>query len=144
MPNFTATFLPGVKYQRTVSKFTKKKKKKENHCFAFNPSRHINQRRQISRNVHVGVVQQRQRNVQKSVMHVQIFCFDNPTYSVLLFCRSRCRGRRVQKQSCLFYHPVRSNLFCNKSGCNSISAINTAGGKRGKRGKLFLLLLNCW
>ena len=121
---------------------------KENRCLAFNPSRHnsrlINQRLQISRNVHVGVVQQRQRNVQKSVMHVQIFCFDNPTYSVLLFCRSRCRRRRVQKQCCLFYYPVRSNLSCNKSGCNSISAINTAGGKRGKQGKLLLLLLNCW
>ena len=57
---------------------------------------------------------------------------------------SRCRRRRVEKQCCLFYHQVRSNLSCNKSGCNSISAINTAGGKRGKRGKLFLLLLNCW
>ena len=87
-------------------------------------------------------------------MHVQIFCFDNPAYSVLLLCRSRCRRRRVEKQCCLFYHPVRSNLSCNKSGCKSITAINTAGGKRGKQGKLEIiiiiiiiiikLLVNCW
>jgi len=44
------------------------------------------------RHVHVVVVQRRQRNVQKSVMHVQSCCFAN--LNLLLFCRSRCRRRR--------------------------------------------------
>ena len=40
---------------------------------------------------HVVVVQRRQRNVQKSVMHVQSCCFAN--LNLLLFCRSLCRRR---------------------------------------------------
>ena len=39
----------------------------------------------------VVVVQRRQRNVQKSVMHVQSCCFAN--LNLLLFCRSLCRRR---------------------------------------------------
>ena len=39
------------------------------------------------RHFHVVVVQRRQRNVQKSVMHVQSCCFTCSTYCV--FCRSR-------------------------------------------------------
>ena len=39
-----------------------------------------------------GTFQRRQRNVQKSVMHVQSCCFTN--LNLLLFCRSRCRRRR--------------------------------------------------
>ena len=42
-----------------------------------------------SKHFHVAVVQWRQRNVQKSVIHVQSCCFAN--LSLLLFCRSRCR-----------------------------------------------------
>ena len=42
-------------------------------------------------NVKVVVVQRRQRNVQKSVMHVQSCCFAN--LNLLMFCRSRCRRR---------------------------------------------------
>ena len=41
---------------------------------------------------HVVVVQQRQRNVQKSVIHVQSCCF--AYLNLLLICRSRCRRRR--------------------------------------------------
>ena len=41
---------------------------------------------------HVLVMQGLQRNVQKSVMHVQSCCFPNQTYC--FFCRSRCRPRR--------------------------------------------------
>ena len=51
--------------------------------------------RQIAKlgsSVHVVVVQQRQRNVQKSVMNEQSCCFAN--ISLLVFCRSRCRRRR--------------------------------------------------
>ena len=44
------------------------------------------------RHFHFVVVQRQQRNVQKSVMHVQSCCFAN--LSLLLFCRSRCRRRR--------------------------------------------------
>ena len=38
------------------------------------------------RKFHVEGVQQRQRNVQKNVMHWQIYCFVNK--NLLLFCRS--------------------------------------------------------
>ena len=38
------------------------------------------------RKFHVARVQQRQRNVQKNVMHWQIYCFVNK--NLLLFCRS--------------------------------------------------------
>ena len=44
------------------------------------------------RHFHVVVVQWRQRNVQKSVMHVQSCCFVN--LNLLLLCSSRCRCRR--------------------------------------------------
>ena len=47
----------------------------------------IKQAREIS-NFHVAVVQRRQRNVEKSVMHVQSCCFAN--IYLLLFCCSRC------------------------------------------------------
>ena len=43
------------------------------------------------RKFHVVVVQQRQRTVQKSVMHVKKCCFVN--LNLLLFCSSRCRRR---------------------------------------------------
>ena len=45
------------------------------------------------RQFHVAVVQRRQRNVQKSVMHVQSCCFANLNLRALV-CRSRCRRRR--------------------------------------------------
>ena len=62
-------------------------KEKESCCmvFPFSTKRDI-------RHFHVVVVQRRLRNVQKSVMHVQCFCFSN--LKLLLFCRSRCRRRR--------------------------------------------------
>ena len=44
------------------------------------------------RQFHVVVVQRRQRNVQKSVMHVQSCCF--ACLNLLLFCRTRCHRRR--------------------------------------------------
>ena len=51
------------------------------------------------RQFHVVVVQWRQRNVQKSVMHVQSCFFAN--LNLLLFCRSRCRRRRLCLSSLL-------------------------------------------
>ena len=52
-------------------------KEKESCCLVFPSST----KREI-RHFHVVVVQRRQRNVQKSVMHVQSCCFANLTYLV--------------------------------------------------------------
>ena len=65
----------------TCIKFQEKKKEGRCRVFTF-PT--IGEIRQCL----VVVVQRRQRNVQKSVMHVQSCCFTN--LNLLLFCRSRC------------------------------------------------------
>ena len=63
-------------------------KEKESRCLVF-PS----WTKREMRHFHVVVVQRRLRNVQKSVMHEQSYCFAN--LNPLLFCpRSRCRRRR--------------------------------------------------
>ena len=62
-------------------------KEKESCCLLFPPST----KREI-RQSHVVVVQRRQRNVQKGVMHVQSCCF--ACLNLLIFCRSRWRRRR--------------------------------------------------
>ena len=61
-------------------------KEKESCCLLFPSST----KREI-RHFHVVVVQRRQRNVQKSVMHVQSCCF--PCLNLFLFCRFRCCRR---------------------------------------------------
>ena len=63
------------------------RKEKENCCLVFTSSR----KREIKK-FHVVVVQRRQRNVQKSVMHVQSCCF--AYLNLLLVCRSRCHRHR--------------------------------------------------
>ena len=63
------------------------RKQKEIRCLVFTSST----KREV-RYVHVVVIQWRQRNVQKSVMHVQGCCFANLNLS--LFWRSRWRRRR--------------------------------------------------
>ena len=68
-------------------------KEKESCCLLFPSST----KREI-RQFHVVVVQRRQRNVQKSVMHVQSCCF--ACLNLLLFCRSRCRRRRRRRRRC--------------------------------------------
>ena len=45
---------------------------------------------------HAVVRQRRQRNVQKSVMHVQSCCFAN--LNLLVFCHSLCRRRRRRRR----------------------------------------------
>ena len=60
------------------------------------------------RHFHVAVVKLRQRNVQKSVMHVQSCCFAN--LNLLLFCRKRCPCRR-RCLGCLFMNVI-NNHFC--------------------------------
>ena len=62
-------------------------KEKEIGCLVFTSST----KREI-KHFYVVVVKQRQRNVQKSVMHVQSCCFAN--LILLRPCRSRCRRRR--------------------------------------------------
>ena len=64
-----------------------KKKEKENRCLAFT----FSMKREI-KTFHIVVVQWRQRNVQKCLMHVQSCCFAN--LNLLLVCRCRCRRRR--------------------------------------------------
>ena len=61
---------------------------REKSCFFVFPS----STKSEIRHFHVVFVQRRQRNVQKCVMQVQIFCFANMV--LLLFSRSRCRRRR--------------------------------------------------
>ena len=61
------------------------KKKKVLSLFPFSVKREIRQ-------FHVVVVQRRQGNVQKSVMHVQSCCFAR--LNLLFFCSSCCRRRR--------------------------------------------------
>ena len=64
-------------------------KEKESCCLVFPSST-----KREFKHFHVAVVQQRQRNVPESVMHVQSCCFANQPYS--LFCRSR--GRRLRRR----------------------------------------------
>ena len=63
------------------------RREKESCCFVFTSST----KREI-RHFDVVVVLRRQRNVQKSVMHVQSCCFAKR--NSFLFCRSRCCRRR--------------------------------------------------
>ena len=61
---------------------------------------------------HIMVVQWRERNVQKSVMHVQSCCFGN--LNELLFCRFRWRHRRrflSYLNNIRFKHYIQYGLF---------------------------------
>ena len=68
-------------------------KEKKSRCLHSRPRK----KREI-RHFHVVVVQRQQRNVQKSVMHLQSCWFAN---LLLLFCRSRCRCRRCRRRRSL-------------------------------------------
>ena len=72
--------ISGVAFQRTLSKFTKRKRKSLS-CV------HDLHKYEI-RKFLVVVVKWRQRSVQESVMHVQSCCF--AILNQLLFCRFRC------------------------------------------------------
>ena len=66
-------------------RYQSSEKENERHCLVFASST----KREIRHfHVVVKVVQQRQRKVPKSVMHVQSCCFAN--LNLLLFCSSRC------------------------------------------------------
>ena len=71
-------------------------KGKENRCLEFTSSI----KRAVSK-FHVVVVQRRQRNVQKSVMHVHSCCFANLNKPIALW-RSRFRRRRRCLSSLVF------------------------------------------
>ena len=73
----------------------KVQEKKKKRCCLLLPS---STKREI-RQFHVAVVQRRQKNVQKNVMHVQSCCF--ACLNLLLFCRSCCRRRRRYVNSLL-------------------------------------------
>ena len=75
---------------KAVLKLRKRKKKSMS---SFTPAK----KREI-RHFHVVVVQRRQRNVQKSVMHLQSCWFAN---LLLLFCRSLCRCHRCRRRRSL-------------------------------------------
>ena len=62
--------------------------KGKQNCYFLFPS---STKREI-RHLHAVVLQRRLRNVQKSVIKVQSYCFAN--LNQLLICRSRCRRRR--------------------------------------------------
>ena len=78
----------------------KVQEKKEGRCLVFTSST----KREIKQ-FHVVVVQRRQRNEQKDVIHVQRCCFANLT--LLPFCRPRCRRRRC----CLSFLIIRTERF---------------------------------
>ena len=85
----------GVEFYRTASK------KKESCCLLF-PSSTKHEIWQL----HVVVVQQQQRNVQKSVMHMQSCYF--ACLNLLLFCHSRCR------------HCINSLMLRRRSGSTTL------------------------
>ena len=78
----------GVESERNISKL-RERKRKFLRCF------HLLHKTGVK----LGIVQRRLRNAQKSVMHVQSFCFAN--INLLLFCRSRCCRRRCCLRSML-------------------------------------------
>ena len=82
MPNVSEIFW--VKSERTVSKFRKRKRN-------FLCCAHLLHKIKWNRTFHVAVLQQRLRNVQKSVMHVQSWFFANLN---LFFC---CSPSPLQK-----------------------------------------------
>ena len=60
----------GVEFSKTVSEVQERRKESRSVVFTSSTKREI-------RRFHVVVVLRRQRNVQKSVMHVQSYCFAN-------------------------------------------------------------------
>jgi len=87
--------------------------KEKESCCVFFPSSTKSEIRQF----HVVVVQRRQRNVSKNVMHRRSCCFacQNP----FLFCRSRCPRRRRYVNS----------LFVIGGGCPKWKPLDTGGSR---------------
>ena len=88
-------------------------KEKEICCLLFPSST----KRKI-RKFHVVDVQRLQRNVQKSLIHVQSSCF--ACLNLLLFCRSRCR--RPRQTPC--YHTTTAGLRVLRASWSKILKVN--------------------
>ena len=86
---------------------------------------HVREKKREIRHFHVLVVQRQQRNVQKSVMHLQSCWFAN---LLLLFCRSRCRWRRCRRRRCLsslFFDGNTLSYIRSRHSTTVSSSVNT-------------------
>jgi len=93
-------------------------KEKESRCLVFTSST----QREI-RHFHVVVMLRQQRNVQKTVMHVQSCCFT--TINLLLFCRSCCECRHRCLSS--LFPRTRATLYMSHSPSQfDVSSLNGA------------------
>ena len=106
-------------------------KEKGSRCLVFTSST----KREI-RHFHVVVVQWRQRNVQKSVMHEQSCCLAN--LNPLFFCRSPWRRRR----RCLSLFSYREALGTRLRKCVNLS--NLVLCKYPTRDRFFYLQSSLW
>ena len=88
-PDYSNSFILSNASELFLSRISSLERERNLSCRLFTSSI----KREI-RHFPVVVVQWRQRNVQKSVMHVQSCCFAYSTSRLLLFWRSRCRRRR--------------------------------------------------
>ena len=97
----------------------------------------------------VAVMQWRQRNVQKSVMHVQSWCFANQ--NPLLFCRSRWRRRCRCSSSLLtkstrqpWHSPLKeqNNLTLHLRYTFKETSLPSLDG--GTRRRIYVLFLDYW
>ena len=115
------------------------RREKESRSLLFTSSR----KREI-RHFHVVVVQWRQRNVQKSVMHVQSCCF--ACLNLLLYCRSRCRRHRrcLSWQQCVLSRmipEVFGNVNLAQSLCCFISCKYTENREKCDVTKILIQIM---
>ena len=90
-----------------TSNVGKSGKEKESCCLVFPSST-----KRENRHFHIVVLQQRLRNVQRRVVHVQSCCFSN-----LNLCRTRCRRLRLRLSSLLFRMVATLSWFHH---CNAV------------------------
>ena len=92
-------------------------KEKESCCLVF-----LSLTKREIRHFHAVVVQLQQRNVQKSMMHVQSCCFT--TINLLLFCHSSCRYCCLSSLFCTHLLLRRSHVDFsnNQSKCTGVLA----------------------
>ena len=110
--------ISGPESKTTVSEFTKRKTK-------FLCSVHLLHKAGATiRKFHVAVVQWQLRNVQRSVMHIQSYCFAN--LNLLLFCHSHC-GR---------HHLCLTLLLSSKNFATMLTWHHTSPLYRGNQKKV--------
>ena len=104
----------GVESERNISKLRERKRK-------FSRCVHLLHKTGLK----LGIVQRRLRKAQKSVMHVQSFCFAN--INLLLFCRSCCCRRCCWLSSILLLSrkiATMSHFFSPCNPCRSSSNLS--------------------